>query len=187
VSEPFLGEIRMVGFNFAPVGWALCNGQVLSINQYTALFALLGTTFGGNGTTTFALPNLQGRVPVCVGNGPGGNSVVWGEMGGQPSVTLTTNNLPTHTHTVAEPVSNANGTTSSPVNACPAVDVTTITGGQRGETAATMSYASSAVAGQNAASFQTGAAGGSQPVSIEPPYLAVYFIIATNGIFPSRQ
>ncbi len=187
MSEPFLGEIRTVGFNFAPVGWALCNGQILAISQYSALFALLGTTFGGNGTTTFALPNLQGRVPVCVGSGQGLNPVTWGEMGGQASVTLTSANLPQHTHTVTAPVSNANGTTSSPVNGYPAVDVTTITGGQRGETAATMSYAPSAVSGQNAASYQTGATGSNVPVSTEPPYLAVYFIIALNGIFPSRQ
>jgi microcystin-dependent protein len=187
MSEPYIGEIRTVGFNFAPVGWALCNGQLLAINQYTALFSLLGTTFGGDGRTTFGLPNLQGRVPVCVGNGLGLNPVVWGEMGGQANVMLTSANLPQHTHTVTPPVSNANGTAGSPVNAYPAVDVTTISGGQRGETAATMSYAPSAVSGQNGASYQTGAAGSSLPISTEPPYLAVYFIIALNGIFPSRS
>ena len=187
MSEPFLGEIRMVGFNFAPVGWFLCNGQTLAISQYTALFSLLGTTFGGNGTSTFMLPNLQGRVPVCVGTGAGLSPVDWGQMGGQASVTLNVNQLPAHTHAVTPPVSNANAGSSSPVNGYPAVAVTTITGGERGETAATTTYAASSVSGQNAASFQSGAAGGSQPVSTEPPYLAVYFIIAFNGIFPSRS
>ncbi|HUB00783.1 MAG TPA: tail fiber protein [Terracidiphilus sp.] len=187
MSEPFLGEIRMVGFNFAPVGWFLCNGQTLSISQYTALFSLLGTTFGGNGTTTFMLPNLQGRVPVCVGNGVGLAPYVWGQMGGSASASILTSNLPVHTHAVTPPVSNANATASSPVNGYPAVDVTTISGGQRGETAATMSYAAASVPGQNAAAYQTGAAGGGVPISVEPPYLAVYFIIAYNGIFPSRS
>jgi microcystin-dependent protein len=187
VSEPFLGEIRMVGFNFAPVGWFLCNGQILPISQYTALFSLLGTTFGGDGRTTFALPNLQGRVPVCAGNGAGLNPVVWGEMGGAASVSILTSNLPQHTHAVTPPVSNASATAGSPVNAYPAAAVTTITGGQRGETAATMSYAASSVPGQNAASYQSGAAGGGVPISTEPPYLAVYFIIAYTGIFPSRS
>jgi microcystin-dependent protein len=187
MSEPFLGEIRMVGFNFAPVGWFLCNGQLLPINQYTALFSLLGTTFGGNGTTTFALPNLQGRVPVCVGNGVGLDPYVWGQIGGAANVSILLNNLPQHSHTVTPPVSNANATASSPVGGYPAVDVTTITGGQRGETAATMSYAASSVSGQNGASYQTGVTGGSVPISTEPPYLAVYFIIAFQGIFPSRS
>ena len=186
MSEPFLGEIRMVGFNFAPVGWFLCNGQILPISQYTALFSLLGTTFGGNGTSNFALPNLQGRVPVCVGSGAGLAPFVWGQMGGAASVSILTNNLPAHTHPVTPPVSNANATASSPVNGYPAVDVTTITGGQRGETAATMSYAAASASGQNAASYQTGAAGGGVPINTEPPYLAVYFIIAYTGIFPSR-
>ena len=185
--DPFLGEIRMVGFNFAPQGWFLCNGQTLPISQYSALFALLGTTFGGNGTSNFMLPNLQGRVPICPGTGAGLSAVDWGQMGGQASVTLTANQLPAHTHAVTPPVSNANAASSSPVNGYPAVAATTITGGQRGETAATNTYAASSVSGQNAASFQTGAAGGSLPVATEPPYLAVYFIIAWQGIFPARN
>ncbi len=185
--DPFLGEIRMVGFNFAPQGWFLCNGQTLQISQYSALFALLGTTFGGNGTTNFMLPNLQGRVPVCVGTGTGLSPVDWGQVGGQASVNLNVSQLPAHTHTVTPPVSNANASSGSPVNGYPAVAATTITGGERGETAATTTYAAASVSGQNAASFQSGAAGGSQPVPTEPPYLAVYFIIAYQGIFPSRS
>lgn len=184
--DPYVGEIRMVGFNFAPNGWALCNGQLLPIAQYSALFSLLGTTFGGNGTSNFALPNLQGRVPLGVGQGIGLPVYNWGQMGGQASLTLLPNQLPSHTHTVTPPVSNANATADSPVNAYPAVNVTNITGGQRGETAKTMTYASAPATGANSGSFQTSPAGASQPISIEPAYLAVYFIIALNGVFPSR-
>ena len=109
MSEPFLGEIRMVGFNFAPSGWMLCNGQTLAINAYAALFSLLGTTFGGNGTSTFQLPDLQGRVPVNVGNGAGLSPVVWGEVFGQPQVTLNQSNLPAHAHTITPPATNSAG------------------------------------------------------------------------------
>jgi microcystin-dependent protein len=151
------------------------------------LFALLGTTFGGNGTSTFNLPNLQGRVPLCVGSGAGLPTYDWGQQGGAASVTLVSSNLPPHTHTIAQPVSNANGTASSPVGACPAVLATTLSGTQRGETAATNGYAAGPVAGQTAVSFQSGPAGSGLPVSTEPPYLAMYFIIALQGIFPSRN
>jgi microcystin-dependent protein len=175
----------MVGFGFAPVGWALCDGQTLSISQYAALFALLGTTFGGNGTTTFNLPNLQGRVPINVGAGAGLPNYVWGQQGGQASVTLQATNLPPHTHPIAPPVSNANATTSSPVGAYPAVDVSTTSVDRA--TVTTHGYAAASVPGQTAASYQSGASGSSIPVSIEPPYLAVYFIIALTGIFPSRS
>lgn len=185
--DPFIGEIRMVGFNYAPQGWALCNGQSLPIAQYQALFVLLGTTFGGNGTTNFNLPDLQGRVPINVGNGAGLPAYTWGQKGGAPNVTLQAANLPAHTHMITPPVSNAHGTTSTPVNTYPAVDVTTITGGQRGETAATTSHAASSVPGQSAASYPSGPAGSNIPAAIQPPFLAVYFIIALQGIFPSRS
>src|SRR5262245_36926456 len=99
-QEPFLGEIRWVAFNFAPKGWALCDGQILSIAQNTALFALLGTTYGGNGQTTFALPDMRGRVPIHSGTGPGLTVRVAGEAGGQESVTLTTAAMPSHSHSV---------------------------------------------------------------------------------------
>jgi microcystin-dependent protein len=184
--DPFLGEIRMVGFNFAPNGWAFCNGQLLPISQYSALFSLLGTTFGGNGTTTFALPDLQGRMPLHFGAGAGLPVYNLGEKAGQASVSLTTQNLPAHAHSVAPAVSNAAATASSPVNATPAVAATTISGGQRGETATTNAYGP-AVTGQVGASFQSGLTGGGLPISVEPPFLAVNFIIALNGIFPSRS
>ena len=185
--DPYVGEIRMVGFNFAPNGWALCNGQLLPIAQYTPLFSLLGTSFGGNGTSTFGLPDLQGRVPLGVGQGLGLPVYDWGQMGGQATVSLLSTQLPAHAHTVTPPVSNANATTGSPVSGYPAVNVTNITGGQRGESASTLGYAASPVAGANGGSFQTAPSGGGLPISIEPPYLAVYFIIALNGIFPSRS
>jgi len=183
--DPFLGEIRMVGFNFAPVGWFLCNGQTLAISSYTALFSLLGTTFGGNGTSTFQLPNLQGRVPINVGNGAGLPSYVWGETGGAANVSILYNNLPIHTHPIAPPVSNVNATASSPVNAYPAVDISTTN--NRDVTVTALSYAPSSVAGQTAAAYQSGPAGGNVPLAIQPPFLAVYFIIAYTGIFPTRS
>lgn len=186
MSDQYLGEIRMVGFNFAPVGWALCAGQTLPIQQYAALFSLLGTTYGGNGTSTFQLPDLQGRAPINAGSGAGLPVYVIGQKAGQPNVTLTLNNLPQHGHGVTPPVANGNATTSSPVNGYPAVAVTTITGGNRGETAATNTYAAGST-GQAQAAFQTSLVGGNLPVSIEPPYLAVNFIIALTGIFPSRN
>src|SRR5690606_5156315 len=99
MSEPFLGEIRMVGFNFAPRGWAFCQGQLLSIAQNSALFSLLGTMYGGNGTTTFALPDLRGRSPVGMGNGPGLTPITQGELAGTENVTLLSTQMPMHTHT----------------------------------------------------------------------------------------
>src|SRR3712207_3315813 len=100
MSEPFIGEIRMVGFNFAPRGWATCDGQLLSIAQNTALFSLLGTTYGGNGQTTFALPDLRGRAALHQGQGPGLTNRVIGEASGTETVTLTTNQMPSHSHGV---------------------------------------------------------------------------------------
>src|SRR4051812_902324 len=100
MSEPYLGEIRCFGFNFAPRGWAQCNGQLLSIQQNTALFSLLGTSYGGNGQTTFGLPNLQGRIPMHWGSGPGLSPTVIGETLGQTSATLTTSQIPAHAHNI---------------------------------------------------------------------------------------
>jgi microcystin-dependent protein len=115
MSEPFLGEIRMVGWNFAANGWALCNGQLMSINQYQALFALLGTTYGGNGTTTFALPNLQGRVPIHQGTGLGLSPYTIGESSGSENITLLANQMPAHNHLMG--VSNLPGAVADPTNA----------------------------------------------------------------------
>jgi len=175
--EPFIGEIKMVGFNFAPRGWALCNGQLLSIAQNSALFSLLGTTFGGDGRTTFALPNLQGRVPIHQGNGAGLTPRVMGEMSGTESHTLITTEIPAHQHTgtVSPPCAVDDATTASPQNAVPGI--------------AGVAYTPTPSPGVTMApaSFTTGAAGGSQPHNNLQPYLVVNFVIALEGIFPSRN
>ena len=169
MSEPFIAQIMMFGGNFAPRGWALCNGQILSIAQNTALFSLLGTTFGGNGQTTFALPDLRGRVPVHPGQGPGLSSVTLGEVGGVETVTLTQNQIAGHGHGVA--ASNGTAGASRPAN---------------NFLAAGGSYAT-ATDGTVMNPGMIQASGGSQPHENRQPYLGVNFIIALQGIFPSRN
>jgi microcystin-dependent protein len=169
MAEPFLGEIRIMSFNFAPKGWALSNGQLLPINQNQALFSLLGTTYGGNGTTTFALPNLQSRTPVHVGSG-----LVLGETGGEQGHTLSTAETPTHTHAVN--ATTATATTNSPGN--------TLLTAQ--STAANL-YAS---AGSNPVAMSpdmVGTVGGSQAHQNMQPFLTLNFCIALQGIFPSQN
>jgi microcystin-dependent protein len=183
MSQPFIGEIRMFGGNFAPRGWALCNGQTLSINQYTALFSLLGTTYGGNGTTTFMLPNLQGQVPMNWGASPYGTQYTVGETGGSANVTLTAGQMPQHSHQTQIGVSNAAGNVTDPTNAVPAQ---INTGQVRTPTTSAFGYSSSAATGQMATSAVT-TTGGNQPHSNMQPYLCVTFIIALEGIFPSRN
>jgi len=167
VSEPFIGEIRAFGFNFAPRGWATCSGQLLSIAQNTALFSLLGTTYGGNGQTTFALPDLRGRVAINQGQGPGLANKTIGEQAGQESHTLTANEMPAHAH--AQPASNADQSTNRPGNAVPTK------GGVY------------AAAGDGTLLDPTTQAGGNQPHSIMQPYLVLNYCIALQGIFPSRN
>lgn len=179
MSDPFLGEIRIVGFNFAPVGWALCNGQTMPITQNTALFSLLGTTYGGNGTTTFSLPNLQSRVPIHQGTGAGLSTYVIGQTGGTENVTLLTTQIPAHNHTVG--VNNQNGNQSNPTNALLAVGNS---GGR--EPVVSLDYTTAAATGTLAATAVS-SAGGSQPHPNIQPYLTVNFIIALQGIFPSRS
>lgn len=169
MSEPFIGQIMMFGGNFAPRGWALCNGQLLSIAQNTALFSILGTTFGGNGQTTFGLPNLQGRVPLHPGDGPGLSPRVLGEMGGEEAVTLLQTQLPPHSHTAS--ATGGDATTSKPDGAVPA------SGG---------AYAAASDGSTMSPSF-IGGGGSSQPHDNMQPYQAVNFIIALEGIFPSRN
>ncbi|HUJ42972.1 MAG TPA: tail fiber protein [Opitutaceae bacterium] len=170
-TEPFLGEIRMVGFNFAPQGWALCNGQTLSISQNTALFSLLGTQFGGNGTSTFCLPNLQGRFPLGAGTGSYG-TYYNGESGGAEVYTLTVAQLPAHAHPLMASTDEA--TAVSP------------TGNTLASKARVPLYTTSAPnTMMNSASV--GATGGNQPYEVMPPYQVVTFIIALQGIYPSRS
>jgi microcystin-dependent protein len=175
MSDQYVGEIRMVGFNFAPIGWALCNGQILSISQNTALFSLLGTQFGGNGTSTFALPNLQGISPLGQGNGAGLTPRVIGETGGEPTVTLLQSEIPSHTHSAQA------GTASN----SDAPGPTTIFGdGGRGKPDA---YAPASGPAASMGVVAVGSAGGSQPHNNMPPYLVSNFVIALQGIYPSRS
>ena len=174
MSNPFLGEIRIFPTNFAPVGWALCDGQLLVISQLPALFSLLGTQYGGNGTQTFALPNLQGNFAMSMGGGPGLTSRSMGDTGGETSVPLSVNEMPGHTH----PVNSAGASgTAAPTGA--------IFGsiGGRGK-------AGGYAAGPAAAAMKASAVsnvGGSQPHDNLPPYLVLNFCIALQGVFPSRN
>ncbi len=168
-DTPFLGAIFMFAGNFAPRGFALCDGQVLPISQNTALFSLLGTTYGGNGQTTFALPDLRGRAPVHAGQGPGLTPYALGEQTGTENVTLQTAQMPQHNHAVN--VSTQQTSDVAPGNV-PA------TGG---------AYATSPSSGQSLAAGTLGEAGGSQPHPNLQPLLVVNFIIALQGIYPSRN
>lgn len=170
--EPFIGQITTVGFTFAPQGWAFCNGDSVSIAQYTALFALLGTTYGGNGQTTFNLPDLRGRTVVGQGNGPGLTPMVAGQVGGADSITLLTSNLPAHNHLTAIGVSTSDGEEATP-------------------TGVIANKAFSFNEGPSANSFLGGTsvtpAGQSQPLQFRNPYQGINHIIAMEGIFPSRN
>jgi microcystin-dependent protein len=166
--DPFLGEIRMFGGNFAPQGWATCDGQILPIAQNTALFSLLGTIYGGNGQTTFALPDLRGRLPVHIGGG-----LTIGQAGGSETVILTTTNLPAHTH-AANAASAA--TTLSPAGQYWAADP-----------GANVAPYAAAPDGRVMSGTAIGAQRGSQPHANMQPFLAVTFIIALEGIYPSRS
>ncbi len=166
MSTPFLSEIKMVAFAFAPRGWALCNGQLLPINQNQALFALLGTTYGGDGRTTFALPNLQGRAPAHFDSG-----LLLGEAGGAETHTLTLAEMPAHAHVHG---SYSQATTDLPTGNAPASKP------RRGVNVYTSGQASVVLRG-------SGAAGGSQPHENRQPCLALNFVIALQGVFPSQN
>jgi len=168
MSEPFLSEIRMMSFNFAPKGWALCNGQLLPINQNQALFSLLGTTFGGDGEVNFALPDLRARTPIHVGSGH-----TLGERGGEPAHTLSIAELPVHTHLVQ--ASSQPGDTSAPAPG-------TVWAATRAEQAYSTSGGNSLVGAQVP---PVATVGGSQAHLNMQPFLALSFCIAQQGIFPS--
>jgi microcystin-dependent protein len=173
MSTPFLGEIKVFACNFAPKGWALCNGQIVSIQQNQALFALLGTTYGGNGTTTFALPNLQGRVPLHFGSGAGLSVYNLGQTGGTESVTLAVNQIPSHNHSVACNTSTASQ--PNPAGNFPGTPFSNTAGIY--ETSANGTMAANAIANN----------GGSQPHENRQPGLVLNYCIALQGIFPSRS
>ncbi len=171
MSEPFVGEIRMFAGNFAPQGWAFCDGQLLAVSQNDALFSLLGTIYGGDGRTTFGLPDLRGRIPIHAGDGPGLAPRRLGAKGGAEKVTLTVNQIPSHTHTLRastnipsdrSPTGQTTGqaTTDLYINDTPIVDMATNSISQ---------------------------IGGSQSHTNLMPYICVHFIIALFGIYPSRQ
>jgi microcystin-dependent protein len=173
MSNPYLGEIRIMAFNFAPKGWALANGQIMSISQNNALFALLGTTYGGNGVQTFALPNLQSRVPVSFGTDSIGNAYVLGQIGGQESHALAISEIAVHGHGTVQGTSTSAGTTAVPTgNVLAGVsDVYT------SDTSHPVVLAPSAVS----------TVGSNQGHENRQPFLALNFCIALQGIFPSRN
>ena len=170
--DPFIGEIKMFAGTFAPRSWALCDGQLLSISQNDALFSLLGTIYGGDGRTTFGLPDLRGRLPVHAGSGPGLTQRNIGQKGGAENVTVTVDQLPAHTHTPQG--TNAPGTSSDPDGAIPAG----ATGGSN--------YASDDPALAMNASAVSSTGGGQSHTNVMP-FLCVNFIIALQGIYPSRN
>jgi microcystin-dependent protein len=191
--QAFLSTILIWPPNFAPSGWALCSGQLLSISQNTALFSLLGTTYGGDGVSTFALPNLQGRVPVGAGQGAGLSPYILGQVGGTENVTLTINNLAAHTHSATPaglsasiPAVTTTGTTNQ---ASPSVALAAPVDASRnpvniyGSGTPTQSLAAGTVTG----SITVGTTGGGQPHSNIEPYLALNYIIALQGIYPTRS
>jgi microcystin-dependent protein len=215
MGDQYLGEIRMVGFSFAPEGWALCNGQTLPISTYNALFSLLGTTYGGNGSTNFNLPDLQGRLPLHAGNGAGLPVYALGQKAGTQSVILTQQQMPQHTHVATFTPSGGGGTptvnvtvngsstpgtqtspagnylagvTSSIGNSNPHTSPLYVSGNPQPANLGAIAGVSATISGVSGGggTVTNALAGGNLPVAIEPPYLAVYFIIALTGIYPPR-
>lgn len=187
--DPFLGQIQAFGFNFAPRGWAFCDGQILAISSNTALFSLLGATFGGDGRTTFALPDLRGRSIVHVGQGPGLDLIRWGEKGGRVDETLSILNMPNHSHALADGQANVNVYTTNSGSTSSESD-----GGANGlGTAGAMpeifreSPTNEDHLGGVSISGATTPAGGGQSFNIRNPFLGIYVSIAQQGIFPSRN
>lgn len=180
MSTPYIGQISMFGGNFAPRGWAFCNGQLLAINQYQALFALIGTTYGGNGVSTFALPNLVSRLPVSQGTGGGLSTYVLGQSAGTDTVTITTQTMPAHSHVLNATRSAANtnkvGNTALPG-----------TPGGTGLFYASASSGQPALNTYNMAAGAVSSVGGNQPHNNLMPSLCITFIIALTGLFPSRS
>jgi microcystin-dependent protein len=175
MSSPFVAEIRIFAFNFAPSGWALCDGQLLPLSQNTALFSLLGTFYGGDGKSNFALPNLQGSVPVNQGQGPGLSLYSLGEMTGTETVTLITSEMPAHAHVVSGDINQLNANQVSP------------NGNVFGAPAGKAIYSTAANPAASMSPFMASIAGGSQPHNNMMPYLTLNYCIALQGIFPPRS
>jgi microcystin-dependent protein len=169
MADPFVGEIRQFGFNFAPRGWAVCEGQVIAISQNTALFSLLGVQYGGNGQSTFALPDLRGRVPIGKGQGPGLREYVIGQSGGTETVQLVLGEIPSHSHSLQ--VSSGAATSTKANSSVPATAFRKVYGGGSSKLATS--------------SLATSGQGGSH--NNRDPYLGVMYCIALQGIFPPRS
>lgn len=212
MADPFIGEIRLVGFNFAPQGWALCNGQLLQINQYQALFALLSTTYGGDGRTTFGIPDLRGRVPVGVGQGPGLTNITLGQKSGNEAITLNVSNMPAHNHAATFSGTPSQVATSITVGTSSASSIANPTAGStvylsaaaaeyggdpvdlKGlySSSAPASGASGQIAGGNVSLTPQGSVvvsnnGASQPFDNRPPFIGLNYIIALTGFYPTRN
>jgi len=171
MSNPFVGEIRLFGGNFAPLNWAFCDGSLLPISEFDTLFALIGTTYGGDGQSTFGLPDLRGRVPVHAGENPSGSAYITGETGGTERVTLTANQMPSHRHAFASAAIAVRDTPAGSVLGSTATPTVLYAGGN---TAGALNPAANI------------AAGGGQPHENRMPYLCTSFIISLFGIFPSQ-
>ena len=171
MSDPFLGEIRLVGFNFAPRGWAKCDGQLLSIADNDALFALIGTTYGGDGQSTFALPDFRSRMPIHQGTGSSGTNYTMGESSGTETVTLIVNQIPTHTH----PAQAQSGGGNQP--------------GPEGNvwSSSSLNQYNSSAADSNMNPLTITPSGGSQPHDNMMPFLTITFVTSLEGIFPTRN
>jgi microcystin-dependent protein len=180
MADNFLAEIRMFPFNFAPKGWAFCNGQLLPISQNTAVFSLLGTFYGGDGRSNFALPNLQGNVPVGLGQGPGLSLYDIGETGGASTVSLVETELPEHTHGLFAVA--VNGTSNSPSGHLPAMGM-----GASGRGHFTVNTYATAGSATSLSPTQIAIAGGGEPHNNMQSYVSLNFCIALQGIFPARS
>jgi microcystin-dependent protein len=172
MGSPYIGELRLFGGTFAPAGWALCNGSLMSISDNPALYQLIGTTYGGDGVNTFALPNLQGRFPIHQGQGTGLQNYVQGQLGGSENVTLTAQQLPVHSHIAV----GSSGSSTPPANA---------TWGGSGAAQNSFGPGTSANGIMNPASIGLSGVGG--PHDNVTPYLAITFIISLQGIFPTQS
>jgi microcystin-dependent protein len=188
MASPFIGQIQMFGFGFAPRGWAFCDGQLLPISSYSALFSLLGTTFGGDGRTTFALPDLRGRSATHVGTGPGLSTITWGQRSGAENVTLTVATMPSHNH-----LATASGVATAVKASSDDADGSSPAGALLGTTGEDVYSSGAADSTLNPAAAETQGTvtvqnnGGNQSFSIRNPYLGIYHSIALQGIFPSRN
>lgn len=194
MADPFIGEIRMVGFGFAPQGWLFCQGQLVSIQQYQALYALLGTAYGGNGTTTFGLPDLRGRSPVGMGNGPNLTPVTRGQLGGVESTTILTTQMPSHTHVATATATTSISVAGTPSNALPSpsasnniLGASPPSGGPSASIWSDQLNNPVPLGNTGGVSVTLQSTGGSAPLPIRNPYVGTNFIIAFEGLFPQRN